>query len=61
MPDRVNSDRIVGLIREAHAIVADSQPQLAGFTFEFLHVAFAAFSEAMDRGKDFERLGADLA
>jgi len=36
MPDGVNSNRVVGLIGEAHAIVADSQPQLARLSLELL-------------------------
>jgi hypothetical protein len=52
VPDGVNLDRVSALMGEAHAIVADSQTQLAGFTFELLDVAFARLSKALDRSED---------
>jgi hypothetical protein len=51
----MNPDRAVRLVSEAYAIVADSQPQLAGFALEFLYITFASLSEALDRGEDSHR------
>jgi hypothetical protein len=51
----MNSNRVVGLIGEAN----DSRrlaAQLAGLTFEFLHVAFASLGEALDRSEDSHRI-----
>jgi hypothetical protein len=51
----VDPNRIACLVGEAHAIVTNSQPQLAGLTFEFLHVAFTSLGKALDRGEDSHR------
>ena len=62
MTNGVNPNRIISLIGEAYAIVADPQPQLAGLTFEFLYVALATLGETLDRSEDSHcRLSVDAA
>lgn len=50
--DGVDAKRVGMLFGEAHAVVADAQAQFAGLSLEFLHIAFAGLSEAVQRGED---------
>jgi hypothetical protein len=48
----------VAVVMEAHAIVADPQPELGRFNvLETLHVAFAGFQVAGERVQDAESVG----
>src|SRR5258708_36135133 len=52
MEDGVDAESVGMLFGEAHAVVADAQAQFAGLSLEFLHIAFAGLSEAVQRGED---------
>ena len=52
MKDGVDAESVGMLFGEAHAVVADAQAHFAGLSLEFLQIAFAGLSEAVQRGGD---------